>query len=155
MNDENTKPIFYDRGYLYHYDELHNGDDDIEDLSKAIKLYKNINLLENNDNTIHTISSNFNMTKVLFNEDDDKHGVLQKLSELRIIKFQPNKKNQLKKLAENPTYKEHGKTYPCKLLGYNYKDSPENSINEYCYNLIIEVNDKTFNINGDYLMSMQ
>ena len=92
------------------------------------------------------------MNRVTF-EDDLK--ALEKLKDLGII----SKTKTIDSLSKI-VYKEIDSnndimSYPCKVLGFNWKDTPEKCINKIYENLTVEVKDMVFDINIDYLKDMQ
>lgn len=92
------------------------------------------------------------MTKVLFKDNEE---TLSKLKTLGIL----SKTKAISDLS-NIVYKkindtDEVETFSCKVLGFNFKENPKDCINKTYENLIIEVNNDTFDINIDYLKDMQ
>ena len=92
------------------------------------------------------------MNRVKFKDDSE---ALEKLKDLGIIS-----KTKTVDALSKIVYKEinsnnHIISYPCKVLGFNWKDTPEKCINKLYENLAVEVKDRVFDINIDYLKDMQ
>lgn len=94
----------------------------------------------------------FDMKKIIFNND---YEVLTKLKEVQLM----SKTKEISNLSEiiYKSIDDYGnvKKYNCKILGYNFKNTTDNSINKVYENLTIQVQNRIFDINIDYLKDMQ
>lgn len=92
------------------------------------------------------------MTQVLFKNDGEclaklkELGILSKTKEISDLSTILYKKVKLDNKVES---------FSCKVIGFNYKENPDNCINKVYENLIVEADNSTFNINPEYLKDMQ
>lgn len=93
----------------------------------------------------------FGMTYVKFEDD------LEALEKLKVIGLFTKTKTvaALNQIVYKDIEDNNVRTYPCKVLGYSWKDTPSKSINSIYENLRINANDREFDINLDFLKDMQ
>lgn len=92
------------------------------------------------------------MNKVKFEDDIE---ALEKLKDLGIISKTKTVDALFKIVYKEIDSDNNVITYPCKVLGFNWKSNPEKCINRIYENLTVEVEGDVFNINTEYLKDMQ
>lgn len=92
------------------------------------------------------------MNRVKFEDDII---ALEKLKDLGIISKTKTVDALSKILYKEIDDNDNIISYSCKVLGFNWKDVNEKCINKIYENLTIEVQDRVFDINIDYLKDMQ
>lgn len=86
---------------------------------------------------------------------DSPEEALDKLKDIKLL----SKSSKISNL-DNIVYKQISDdgipiSYPCNVLGFSYKHTKEKCLGDIYENLIVTANQKTFNINIEYLISMQ
>lgn len=92
------------------------------------------------------------MTQVLFKNNGE---CLEKLKELGILSKTKEISDLSTILFKKVNSDNKIKSFSCKVIGFNYKENPDNCINKTYDNLIVEVDNSIFNINPEYLKDMQ
>ncbi|MBQ8998148.1 MAG: hypothetical protein IJ086_05565 [Clostridium sp.] len=92
------------------------------------------------------------MNRVRFKDDTE---ALEKLKDLGIISKTKTIDALSKVIYKKIDSNDNIQSCYCNVIGFNWKDTPEKSINKIYENLTIEVDGRIFDINIDYLKDMQ
>lgn len=92
------------------------------------------------------------MNRVKFKDDIE---ALEKLKEIGFFTKTKTVSSLSKIVYKEFDSQENIISHSCKVLGFNWKYTPEGCINKIYQNLTVEVEDKIFDINIEYLKDMQ
>lgn len=93
-----------------------------------------------------------NMEYIEFKTDEE---TLEKLKEIGILTKTKTIADISKILYKRVNSDKSIESFTCKVIGYSHKENPKNCINSIYENLRIEVDNRTIDINIDYLKDMQ
>ena len=93
----------------------------------------------------------FEMTYVEFQSDSE---ALDKLKSIELL-TKTKTESSLKGIVYKQLNGGKVEQYPCNIIGFSYKNTPKNCVNEMYENLRVKTDNREFDINIDCLKEMQ